>query len=51
MGVLCYERCEEDIRGGRLEEEDRRQRYLDAILTFKMAVLNVYTPVYLRIYL
>ena len=25
MGGLCKERCEEDRRGGRLEEEDRRQ--------------------------
>ena len=26
MGGLCKERCEEGRRGGRLEEEDRRQR-------------------------
>ena len=25
MGGLCKERCEEGRRGGRLEEEDRRQ--------------------------
>ena len=25
MGGLCKERCEEDRRGGRLEEEDTRQ--------------------------
>ena len=26
MGGLCEERCEEDRRGGRLEEEDKIQR-------------------------
>ena len=25
MGGLCQERCEEGRRGGRLEEEDKRQ--------------------------
>ena len=29
MGGLCEERCEEDMRGGRLEEEDRRQRRVE----------------------
>ena len=29
MGGLCKERCEEDRRGGRLEEEDRRQRTVE----------------------
>ena len=29
MGGLCKERCEEDRRGGRLEEEDRRQRRVE----------------------
>ena len=29
MGGLCKERCEEYRRGGRLEEEDRRQRRVE----------------------
>ena len=29
MGGLCEERCEEDRRGGRLEEEDKRQRRVE----------------------
>ena len=29
MGGLYKERCEEDRRGGRLEEEDRRQRRVE----------------------
>ena len=29
MGGLSYERCEEGRRGGRLEEEDRRQRRVE----------------------
>ena len=29
MGGLCYERCEEGRRGGRLEEEGRIQRRVE----------------------
>ena len=29
MGGLYKERCEEDRRGGRLEEEDKRQRRVE----------------------
>ena len=29
MGGLCIERCKEGRRGGRLEEEDRRQRRVE----------------------
>ena len=29
MGGLCEERCEEDRRGGRLEEDDKRQRRVE----------------------
>ena len=29
MGGLCKERCEEDRRGWRLEEEDSRQRRVE----------------------
>ena len=29
MGGLCKERCEEGRSGGRLEEEDRRQRWVE----------------------
>ena len=29
MGGLCKEKCEEDRRRGRLEEEDRRQRRVE----------------------
>ena len=29
MGGQCKERCEEGRRGGRLEEEDRRQRRVE----------------------
>ena len=29
MGGLCKERCEEGMRGERLEEEDKRQRRVE----------------------
>ena len=29
MGGLCKERCEEGRRGGRLEEDDRRQSRME----------------------
>ena len=29
LGGLCKEKCGEDWRGGRLEEEDRRQRRVE----------------------
>ena len=32
MGGLCEERCEEDGRGGRLEEEDKRQGRVEKII-------------------
>ena len=33
MGGLCYERCAEGRTGGRLEEEDRRQRRVEKART------------------